>query len=80
MATIVLNVPDETLASKVKRICQMLQGVVSVKMEKSTISSTKSKKQDITQTAGYREAMEDIRLGRVTHYGSLKEFYKEMGL
>ena len=78
MATIVLNVPDETLVSKVKQICKMLQGVVSVKVEKTP--KTKAKKLDITQTAGYREAMEDIRLGRVTHYDSLKDFYKEMGL
>ena len=77
MATIVLNVPDETLVSKVKQICKMLQGVVSVKVEKPKATTPK---RDITKTAGYREAMEDIRLGRVTHYDSLKDFYKEMGL
>ena len=63
--------------SKVKQICKMLQGVVSVKVEKPK-ATTQS--HDITKTAGYREAMEDIRLGRVTHYDSLKDFYKEMGL
>lgn len=35
---------------------------------------------DITQTAGYKEAMDDIAKGRVTEYASLKDFYKEMGL
>ena len=35
---------------------------------------------DITQTAGYKEAMEDIKRGRVTEYASLKDFYKETGL
>ena len=34
---------------------------------------------DITKTKGYQEAMEDIKHGRVTHYESLKDFYKEMG-
>ena len=34
----------------------------------------------ITQTAGYKEAMDDIKHGRVTEYASLKDFYKEMGL
>jgi hypothetical protein len=35
---------------------------------------------DITKTAGYKEAMDDVRNGRVTEYTSLKDFYKEMGL
>ena len=38
------------------------------------------KELDITKTKGYQEAMEDIELGRVTQYDSLKDFYKEMGL
>ncbi len=35
---------------------------------------------DITKTAGYKEAMDDVKHGRVTEYASLKDFYKEMGL
>lgn len=35
--------------------------------------------EDITQTAGYKEAMDDVKHGRVTEYSSLKDFYKEMG-
>ena len=73
MATIVLNVPDESLVSKVKQVCKMLQGVASVKVQRS-------KSEDITKTAGYKEAMEDVKHGRVTEYASLKDFYKEMGL
>jgi hypothetical protein len=76
MATIVLNVPDESLVSKVKQICKMLQGVTSVKVERPK----KVKEEDITKTKGYQEAMEDIELGRITQYDSLKDFYKEMGL
>ena len=76
MATIVLNVPDESLVSKVKQICKMLQGVTSVKVERPK----KVKEEDVTKTQGYQEAMEDIELGRVTQYDSLKDFYKEMGL
>lgn len=79
MATIVLNVPDESFVSKVKQACKMLQGVVSVKVEKSS-ANAKCREKDITKTAGYHEAMEDVRQGRVTHYESLKDFYKEMGL
>ena len=40
----------------------------------------KSKEYDITKTAGFREAMDDVKQGRVTEYASLKDFYKEMGL
>ena len=76
MATIVLNVPDESLVSKVKQICKMLQGVTSVKVERPK----KVKEEDITKTKGYQEAMEDIELGRVSQYDSLKDFYKEMGM
>ena len=39
-----------------------------------------TKEYDVTKTAGYREAMDDVKHGRVTHYDSLKDFYKEMGL
>ena len=42
--------------------------------------ATLPKKYDITKTAGFREAMEDVKHGRVTTYNTLKDFYKEMGL
>lgn len=48
----------------------------NIKMDK--VHKTKS--EDITKTAGYKEAMDDIKHGRVTEYASLKEFYKEIGL
>ncbi|MBR4129635.1 MAG: response regulator [Bacteroidaceae bacterium] len=61
MATIVLQVPDESLVTKVKQACKMLMGVASVKIQKAA----KQKEYDITKTAGYREAMEDVKHGRV---------------
>ena len=76
MATLVLQIPDESMVSKVKQACKMLVGVASVKVQKEA----KPKKFDITKTAGYREAMDDVKHGRVHHYDSLKDFYKEMGL
>lgn len=36
MATIVLQVPDENLVSKVKQACKMLKGVASVKVQSPT--------------------------------------------
>ena len=73
MATIVLNVPDESLVSKVKQVCKMLQGVASVRVHKT-------KNEDITKTAGYKDAMEDVRLGRVSTYESVDQLFEELGI
>ena len=76
MATLVLQIPDESLVQKVKQACKMIVGVASVKVQKTAMK----KEHDITKTAGYREAMDDVKNGRVYHCDSLKDFYKEMGL
>ncbi len=76
MATIVLQVPDEALVSKVKQACKKILGVTSVKVEKPA----SKKEMDVTKTEGFREAMDDVKHGRVTTYASLNDFYKEMGL
>ena len=76
MATIELQVPDETLVSKVKQACKKIIGVTSVKVTKPT-----SKKElDVTKTASFLAAKDDVKHGRVTTYDSLNDFYKEMGL
>ena len=74
MATLVLQVPDESLVSKVKQACKMLLGVTSVKVQKEA----KPKEYDITKTAGFREAMDDIKHGRVTTYDSVDDLFKEL--
>lgn len=71
MATLVLQVPDESLVAKVKQACKMLVGVASVKVQKP-------KKYDITKTAGYREAMEDVKHGRVHHADSVDDMFKDI--
>ena len=76
MATIVLPVPDESLVSKVKSACKMLVGVASVKV----LKATKEKDYDITKTAGYREAMDDVKNGRVTTYDSVDDMFKKLGI
>lgn len=74
MATILLNVPDESLLTQLKRACQMLKGVASVKVLKST------EEYDITETAGYKEAMDDVKHGRVTQYDSVNQLFEELGI
>ena len=71
MATIVLNVPDESLVSKIKQACKMLQGVASVKVQRP-------KSEDITKTAGYKEAMDDVKHGRVYHADSVDDMFKQI--
>ena len=73
MATLVLQVPDESLVAKVKQACKMLVGVASVMVQKP-------KDYDITKTAGYREAMEDVKHGRVSHYDSVEDLFKELDI
>ena len=70
MATIVLQVEDESLVAKVKQACKMLMGVTSVKVQK-----TSQRVDDITKTAHYKAAMDDVKNGRVTTYASLEDFY-----
>ena len=76
MATIILEVPDESLVSKIKSACKMLVGVTSVKVHKAS----KEKDYDITKTAGYREAMDDVKNGRVTTYDSVEDLFQKLGI
>ena len=71
MATIILQVPDESLVTKVKQACKMLTGVTSVKVQKP-------KEYDITKTAHYKEAMDDVKHGRVTHYDSEDDMFRSI--
>jgi hypothetical protein len=74
MATLVLQVPDESLVSKVKQACKMLLGVTSVKVQKEA----KPKEYDITKTAGFREAMDDVEHGRVYHADSVNDMFQQI--
>ena len=58
-----------------KRIAHQLKSVKSIKLHKMSEELL-----DVTKTAGYREAMEDIEKGRVTHYTTVKAFFAEMGM
>ena len=72
MATLVLHIPDESLVSKVKQACKMIIGVKSVKVQKE------DKSKDITKTAGFREALDDVKNGRVYHADSVDDMFKKI--
>ena len=76
MAIIVLHVLDESLVTKVKQACKMLMGVDSVKVQKDTSTTTN----DITKTSGYREAMDDVKHGRVTEYESVDDLFTKLNI
>ena len=96
MSTIVLDVQDESLLTQIKKACQLLKGVASVKVvskrEKSQaclnssereqaqakLKVHKSKNEDITKTAGYKEAMDDIKHGRVYHAESVDDMFNQI--
>ena len=74
MATIVLQVPDESLVAKVKQACKMLIGVTSVKVQRPA----KEKVYDITKTKAFQEALDDVKHGRVTHYDSVDDMFRSV--
>jgi hypothetical protein len=74
MATLVLQIPDESLVSKVKQACKMIVGVESVQLQRPA----KKKEYDITKTVGYHEAMEDVKHGRVTHHDSVDDMFRSI--
>ena len=75
MASILLNVIDLSLLDKIKQACSMLKGVGQV----SVISSNTSLI-DITQNAGYKEAMQDIRDGRVYEAKDAEDMVKQINV
>ena len=43
-----------------------------------SIKRNKTKEYDITKTAGYREAMDDVKNGRVYHADSVDDMFKQI--
>lgn len=74
MATLVLQVPDESLVQKVKQACKMLVGVTSVKVQKPA----KEKVYDITKTADFKAAKDDVKHGRVYHAESVEDMFQKI--
>ena len=71
MAQLILTINDESMLAKIKAACKMLKGVIDVR-------TVEEKKMDITQTAGYKEAMEDVKAGRVYHAESVEDMFQQI--
>lgn len=74
MATLVLQIPDESLVNKVKQACKMLVGVASVKVQRPA----KEKEYDITKTADFKAAKDDVKNGRVYHAESVEDMFQKI--
>ena len=74
MATIVLQIPDESLVQKVKQACKMIVGVTSVKVQKPIAK----KEYDITKTKDFQEALDDVKNGRVHEAESVEDMFREI--
>ena len=76
MATLVLQVPDESLVSKVKQACKMLVGVTSVKVQKPAKEKCRLYDPDKTM-----KVIEDALKGKnVTSYASADDMFKALGI
>ena len=73
MASIILTITDESLLSQIKEACGLFKGVGEVKVVKSSTSQN-----DITQTSGYKEAMEDVRQGRIYHAKNTEDMFQQI--
>ena len=73
MTQLTVKIEDVSMLEQIKQAISMLRGVVSVKEKK-----TKPKEYDITKTAGFREAMDDIEHGRVTHADSVDDMFQQI--
>lgn len=73
MTQLTVKIEDVSMLNKSSRLISLLRSVVSVNVKK-----TKPKEYDITKTAGFREAMDDIEHGRVTHADSVDEMFQQI--
>ena len=72
---ILVNIEDMSMLKDIKKAISLLKGVASVKVKRAT-----KKDYDITKTAGYREAMDDVKNGRVTTYDSVEDLFQKLGI
>ena len=68
---LLVSISDLSMLNDIKKAISMLKGVTAVKKQKQ-------KEFDITKTAGYREAMDDVKNGRVYHAESVDDMFKQI--
>lgn len=66
-----VDVEDISMLRDIKKAISMVKGVTKVQ-------KAKPKDYDITKTAGYREAMDDVKHGRIHHAESVDDMFKDI--
>lgn len=61
------------MTARIRRACGMLRGVGKVKVVKEKDAAA-----DVTKTRGYREAMADVKAGRVYKAASSEDMFAQI--
>ena len=86
MATLVLQIPDESLVQKVKQACKMIVGVASVKVQKPVKEKTRIYDPETgcylkdSVVKSIEQAHEDMKHGRLKAYESVDELFQDLGI
>ncbi len=86
MATLVLEIPDESLVQKVKQACKMIVGVASVKVQKPAKEKTRIYDPETgcylkdSVVKSIEQAHEDMKHGRLKAYESVDELFQDLGI
>ncbi|MBP5420245.1 MAG: hypothetical protein J6Y72_10595 [Bacteroidales bacterium] len=81
MATIILQVPDDSIADKVKQACKMLVGVTSVKLQKEKKENLRLYDPETEEYLNDEsiKIIEDAHNGiGVTQYDSVDDLFKKL--
>ena len=70
-AQLLVSISDLSMLNDIKKAISMLKGVTAVKKQKQ-------KEYDITKTKAFKEALDDVKHGRVTHYDSVDDIFKSV--
>ena len=84
MATLVLQVPDESLVAKVKQACKLLMGVTSVKIQRPAKEKIRIYDPETGLYMNDRavrdieQALDDAKHGKVKTYDSVDDMFKSI--
>ena len=68
---LLVSISDLSMLNDIKKAISMLKGVTAVKKQKQ-------KEYDITKTKAFKEALDDVKHGRVTHYASVDDMFRSV--
>ena len=76
MATYAITLNERTASGRALKAYLQALGVFISKITPKAV--TKPKEYDITKTKAFREALDDVKHGRVTHYDSVDDMFRSV--